>query len=203
MFGRVTRTTISTMQPIRGVLVPLLFCVAGSTGCSPPEQKCSEDRTGNIEACQEACEKGHTASCLAAAYTYDERFEKDSAGADAEKAVQFFEKGCLGGDVESCAAAVRGLLRGPSREHPELPAPHDVDDAPDRRRALLAKGCALDDFRLCYEAADAYLGVDREKAEQLGRKGCALELTDHVKRKACESERAAPRRVRRRGREGV
>ena len=178
-----------TMRILRSLL-PLAVATAWwLSGCTPPEQKCSQDRVGNLEACQSACEKGDMPSCFAAAHTFDERFEHGAAGSDAEQAAKFYEKACEGGELEACDNAVRGLLLGPSRERPELPAPHSVENAPERRRNILAKACSLDDRRRCMEASDAYLGEEREKSEQLGRKACSLEFADRVKREACEDER--------------
>ncbi|MFW5739996.1 MAG: AgmX/PglI C-terminal domain-containing protein [Myxococcota bacterium] len=168
-------------------LVPVLVCL----GCTPPADKCASDRVQHLEACQTACEQGDMPSCLAAAHTFDERFEGAAEGADAEQAVGLYEKACEGGQFEACASALRGLLLGPSQQEPELEAPSSVDGAPARRRAILAKACGMDDKRLCEEASDAFLGVDAGKAAAMGRKACALTLTDRVKREACETERVS------------
>jgi len=128
---------------------------------------------------------------LAAARAHDDRYQRNAAGSDAEQAARFFEKACRGGAVEGCDGALRGVLAGPSRSRPELSAPRAVKDAPARRRAVLAKACALDDRRRCEQAADAHLGFDRKKAEAFGRKACALDHADRGDRESCEQRRVA------------
>lgn len=159
--------------------------------CTPADQKCSQDRVGNLEACQTACDQGHMLSCLAAARSFDQNFERSAARADAERAVALYEKACEAGLIDACVGATWGILLGPSQDKPDLPPPSVVDQAPERRRALLAKGCGLEDRKCCIEASDAFLGEDRSKAEQLGRKACLLEFSERGKREACEAERLA------------
>lgn len=178
------------MHVIRGSLfamglLPLLF------GCTPDDQKCSQDRVGNLEACETACEQAHMPSCLSAARTFDQKYEQSAARADAERSVSLYEKACEAGLLDACVGATWGILLGPSQDKPDLPPPSVVDRAPERRRALLAKGCGLEDRKCCVEASDAFLGEDRSKAEQLGRKACALEFGERGKREECEAERVS------------
>lgn len=84
------------MRILRGLLPLAVAAAWWLPGCTPPEQKCSQDRVGNLEACQTACEKGDMLSCFAAAHTFDERFERGAAGSDAEQAARFYEKACEG-----------------------------------------------------------------------------------------------------------
>lgn len=173
---------------------PVLFAIgllSALYACTPADQKCSQDRVGNLEACQTACDQGHMPSCLAAARSFDQKFEQNAARADAEQAVSLYEKACEAGLLDACVGATWGILLGPSQDKPDLSPPSVVDRAPERRRALLAKGCGLEDRKCCVEASDAFLGEDRLKAEQLGKKACLLEFSDRGKREACEAARLA------------
>ena len=183
-------------------LCAITLALVSLLGCTPADEKCAADRLANHDACQTACDQGHMPSCLAAANTHDERYEAKPSKQEAEQAVRLYERACEGGQLEACASALRGLLQGPSREDPNKTTPDAVSDAPTRRRALLLQACALDDPHWCEEAADAFLGVDGEKAEALGRKACSLEYADRVKRDACETKRAALVQQASRGAEG-
>jgi hypothetical protein len=176
------------MQWLRGFLF-VIGLLSAFTACTPDDQKCSQDRVGKVAACQTACDQGHMPSCLSAARTFDQKFEQSASRADAEQAVSLYERACEAGLLDACVGATWGILLGPSQDKPDLPPPSVVDRAPERRRALLAKGCGLEDRKCCIEASDAFLGEDRSKAEQLGRKACALEFGERGKREACEAER--------------
>jgi hypothetical protein len=179
----------AVMSLLRGLVLAMI--VVWLPCCAPPAKKCAEDRVGNLSACEQACDQNDVPSCVAAARTFDQRFVKEAAASDAERAVALYEKACEAGAIEACFGATRGILLGPSEGNPELPPPSRVDRGPERRRSVLAMGCALEDRRFCMEASDAFLGEDREKSQQLGKKGCALEFADRVKREMCEAERVA------------
>lgn len=184
------------------LLCALSLALSGLLGCTSAREKCAADRVANDDACRDACDEGDMPSCLAAAHTHDELHESKPSREEAEQAVRLYERACEGGQLEACASALRGLLRGPSRADPDEAAPDEVHDAAARRRAMLLRACELDDRLLCEEAADAFLGVDREKAEALGRRACSLEHDDRLQREACEGERTSLAERAQRGAQG-
>jgi hypothetical protein len=162
------------------------------SGCKSDAEKCARDPAGNLALCEGTCESGTIASCVAAAHVYDERFEAGGADAklSAERAINYYEKACKGGESEACWAAIRGVLRGPTERDPDIVMGEPVPDAGRRRRVLLETGCTLGSLELCREVADALLGHEDDKAASYAGRCCEMEFDDDARRAACVSERA-------------
>lgn len=143
-----------------------LLGLSGCRGLNALRQRCL---AGEVSACESACSKGVAGEggCRHAGNLHREKANFDFGSAEALSAAGFFDKGCKGGDGDSCLFAAQ-MIEAPYDLDPTgTPdtAPKTIEDAElARREKLLVTSCRDGSAQGCKRLGDVLIGKDTERA---------------------------------------
>jgi hypothetical protein len=143
-----------------------LLGLSGCRGLNALRQRCI---AGEVSACESACSKGVAGEggCRHAGNLYREKANFEFGSTDALSAAGFFDKGCKGGDGDSCLFAAQ-MIEGPYDLDPTgAPdaAPKTIEDAElARREKLLTLSCREGSTQGCKRLGDVLIGKDTGRA---------------------------------------
>jgi hypothetical protein len=159
----------------RSALILLALASVGCRRLNELKQRCS---TGDMSACEAACDKGLTGEggCFQAGNLHRERGALDYAGSDLKKAQTYFKRSCDGGYGEGCLFAAQAI------EAPYGPIDSDAagsdppktisDDELSRRQSLLERACDLAPAVACKRLGDISIGKNASQAESAYHRAC-------------------------------
>jgi hypothetical protein len=159
-------------------LVGLALASLVSLGCRKLETLKQTCISGDVAACESACDKGIAGEggCFHAGEAHRQRGALDVGGAEFRRASDYFDRSCKGGFGDGCLYAAQMLeapyAAGASSAKPdELPKPMP-DAVFGERDARLSDACKLGSLDGCRRLGNALIGKSSERARAAYERAC-------------------------------